>query len=701
MTNDAEIKKNLEEKRNLLKDYNFQYYVLNEPTVPDIVYDKLFKEVEAIEAAHPEFYDPESPTLNVGGNVETSFAIVKHLKPMLSLGNIMPDEDLSKFTSPNVTELHPSSTVDDVEYTAELKFDGLSSSIIYLNGKLSQGLTRGDGFAGEDVTENIKTIKDIPWDITENCKKAGIKVPRRLEVRGEVYMLHKVFEEINQLAEKNNTKRYTNPRNTASGGLRNIDPKVTATRKLSFFTYALGECDGFDEPSTHYDTLMLLKKIGFPVNDWTSKLIGKKQLEEFYEKVGKARDSLPFDIDGVVYKVNQYEQQEKLGFQNRAPKWAKAHKFPAQEVPTVVLAIDIQVGRSGALTPVARFTPTLVGGVTVSNATLHNMDFINTLDVRIGDTVIIRRAGDVIPEVVSVDLKAREEAIKNDPNKVYKKFSMPTTCPCCGSPVNKDGDKAVYRCTGGTALCSDQMKFSLVHFTSRLALNIDSVGEKVIEAGVNKGLLKSPVDIFRLTKDQLLTFPGFAEKKAVKTIENIESIKENIGLNNFIYALGIAEVGESTAKLLAKEFLSLENFINAEEFQLLNIPNVGPVAAKNIMDFICDSKNIKMFRDFDTMGVWPKPIEVHKDSTKFAGLTFVVTGTLSKGREEIKQLIEERGGKVSGSVSKKTNYVLAGAEAGSKLDKAKELEKDGVVILSEDDFNAMIDGNANTQNIKP
>lgn len=677
-----EIHKKLDEKRKLLSDYNFQYYVLNSPTVPDIVYDKLFKEVEAIEKEYPQFYDSESPTLNVGGAVETSFAPVKHQRPMLSINNVFENEELEDFTTSNKKEL--STSGDDVEYTAELKFDGLSSSIVYENGKLTLGASRGDGFTGEDVTENVKTIKDIPWDITEGCKKAGIPVPKRLEVRGEVYMLHSVFDGLNKIADETGKKRFVNPRNAASGGLRNQDPKITATRKLSFFTYALGECDGFDEPHNHYDTLMLLKSIGFPVNDWTAKVKGQSGLLAFYDKVGKARDNLPFDIDGVVYKVNDYEQQEKLGFQNRAPKWAKAHKFPAQEQLTEILDIDLQVGRSGALTPVARLNPVFVGGVTVSNATLHNMNFINLLGVMIGDTVAIRRAGDVIPEVVSVDINAREA---NKENKNYKKFEMPSTCPCCGSPVSKDGNKAVYRCTGGTALCSDQRKFSLVHFTSRLALNIDSVGEKVVEAGVNKGVLKTPLDIFKLTKDVLLTFPGFAEKKAIKTIENIEAVKGNIELHKFIYALGIGEVGESTAKLLAKEFLTLENFLNAEESKLISIENVGPVATSNIMNFICDPKNIQMFREFDKLNIWPNPIEVHEDSQKFEGLTFVITGTLSKDREDFKKMIEERGGKVSSSVSKKTSYVLAGEEAGSKLVKAKELQ---VSVLNEDEFNKLI-----------
>lgn len=694
MTDENQILKTLTEKRKQLSDYNFQYYVLNEPTVPDIVYDKLFKEVEAIEAQYPQFHDPQSPTVNVGGSIETSFAPVKHQRPMLSINNVFEEEELNGFTVSNKKELHPDSDVDDVVYTAELKFDGLSCSIVFENGKLALAASRGDGFTGEDVTENVKTIKDVPWDITEACKKAGIPVPRRLEVRGEVYMLHSVFDELNKQADADGKKRFVNPRNAASGGLRNQDPKITAKRKLSFYTYALGECDGFNEPNNHYDTLMLLKKIGFPVNDWTSKVVGEKGLVEFYNKVGKARDSLPFDIDGVVYKVNDYEQQEKLGFQNRAPKWAKAHKFPAQEQLTKILGIDLQVGRSGALTPVARLQPVFVGGVTVSNATLHNMDIINSLDVRIGDTVAVRRAGDVIPEVVSVDLTARDP---NTPD-AYKKFTMPSICPCCGSPVGKDGDKAVYRCTGGTALCADQRKFSLVHFTSRLALNIDSVGEKVIEAGVNKGVLKTPADIFKLTKDVLLTFPGFAEKKAVKTLENIESVKSNIELNRFIYSLGIGEVGESTAKLLAKKFLSFENFINAEESDLLGIESVGPVATKNIMEYICDPKNIQLFREFDKLGVWPKPIEVHEDSTKFAGLTFVVTGTLSQGREEIKKMIEERGGKVSGSVSKKTSFVLAGEEAGSKLDKAKELQ---VTIINEDEFNKMIAAVEDVKTTKP
>lgn len=677
MENFEKIKQKVEEITHILEKANFDYYVLQSPTLTDQEYDKNFKELKDIEDNFPEFDFPESPTKKVGGTVENSFAPVKHAKPLLSIGNAFEIEDIDKFCNNAVKDLN---TTTDIEYSAEPKFDGLALSIVYQDGLLYQAATRGDGFTGEDVTENVKTIKDIPWNIKNYFIDNGLQVPERLEVRGEVFMSHKVFEDLNKQAELRNEKKYVNPRNAASGSLRNLDPKVTASRKLSFFTYALGICLNFETPDNHYDTLQLLKKIGLPVSDLSIKVTGKQGLLNYYEDIGNKRDSLPFDIDGVVYKINSYELQDEWGFLNREPKWAKAHKFPAQEAFTELLSIDIQVGRTGAMTPVARLKPVFVGGVTVSNATLHNIDEINRKDIRIGDTVAVRRAGDVIPEVAFVALDKRKDNVN------YQKFIMPTVCPCCGSNVLKEDDKAIYRCSGGL-VCSAQVKFSLIHFTSRLAMNIESCGEKFVEQALEKGIVNDITDFFKVTREQLLTLPLFGERKAQIVLENVEAAKTGIELNRFIYSLGIKEVGESTAKLLAKKFLNIENFMNATKDDLLSVKDVGPVVTKSILLFINDFRNIKILNELDKLGVWPNPVIVNANQVLFEGKTFVITGTLTKGREEFKKIIEDLGGKISSSVSKKTTYLVCGDAAGSKFDDAK---KHNVTILNEDEFNALL-----------
>lgn len=679
MENFEQIKSKVEEITHILEKANFDYYVLQSPTLTDQEYDKNFKELKEIEENYPEFDSPDSPTRKVGGIVENSFASVTHVKPLLSIGNAFETEDIDKFCNNAVKDLSLSADTE-VEYSAEPKFDGLALSIIYKDGLLFQAATRGDGATGEDVTENVKTIKDIPWNIKSYFTSKGLPVPPRIEVRGEVFMSHKVFEDLNKQAELKNEKKYVNPRNAASGSLRNLDPKVTASRKLSFFTYALGYCEKFHTPDNHYDTLQLLKDIGFPVSDLAIKVVGKQGLLDYYKDIGIKRDTLPFDIDGVVYKVNDYGLQQEWGFLNREPKWAKAHKFPAQEAFTELLSIDIQVGRTGAMTPVARLKPVFVGGVTVSNATLHNIDEINRKDIRIGDIVAVRRAGDVIPEVAFVALDKRKDTI------VYQKFSMPSICPCCGSNVLKEADKAIYRCSGGL-VCSAQVKFSLIHFTSRLAMNIEACGEKFVEQALEKGILNDITDFFKVTKEQLLTLPLFGEKKAQNVLENVEAAKQGIELNRFIYSLGIKEVGESTAKLLAKKFLSMENFMNATEDDLLSVKDVGPVVTKSILLFVNDARNIKLLNELDKLGVWPNPIIVTANQTLFEGKTFVITGTLTQGREEFKKIIEDLGGKISGSVSKKTTYLICGDAAGSKLDDAK---KHGVTVLDEEAFNVLL-----------
>lgn len=677
MQNFEQLKNKVEEITHILEKANFDYYVLDNPTLTDQEYDINFKELKEIEENYPEFDFPESPTKKVGGAVENSFAPVTHAKPLLSIGNAFEVEDIDKFCNNAAKELNLTA---EVEYSAEPKFDGLALSIIYENGLLVQAATRGTGFIGEDVTENVKTITTVPWNIKDYFMKNNFPIPNRIEVRGEVFMTHKAFEETNKQLLLNGQKPKVNPRNAAAGGLRNLDPKVTASRKLSFFTYALGLCENFPTPDNHYDTLQLLKNIGFPVCDLSSKVMGKQGLLDYYKKIGDKRDSLPFDIDGVVYKVNDYGLQQEWGFLNREPKWAKAHKFPAQEAFTELLSIDIQVGRTGALTPVARLKPVFVGGVTVSNATLHNIDEINRKDIRIGDIVAVRRAGDVIPEIAFVALDKRKE------NTNYKKFIMPSICPCCGSNVSKENDKAIYRCSGGL-VCSAQVKFSLIHFTSRLAMNIEACGEKFVEQALEKGLINDITDFFKVTKEQLLTLPLFGEKKSQNVLENVELCKKNIELNRFIYALGIKEVGESTAKLLAKKFLSIENFMNATEQELFSVKDVGPVVTKNILMFVNDSRNIKILNELDRLGVWPNPILVTANQIFFENKTFVITGTLTRGREEFKKIIEDLGGKISGSVSKKTTYLVCGDAAGSKLDDAK---KHGVTVLNEEEFNALL-----------
>lgn len=678
----TEIKQRIDELRHTLEKANFDYYVLETPTLTDIAYDKFFKELSGLEADYPEYDSEDSPTKKVGGAVENSFNPVVHARPMLSIGNAFEEEDIDKFYGDALKEFN----TDGMEYSAEPKFDGLALSIVYKDGLLFQAATRGDGTTGEDVTENVKTIKDIPWNIKPWFEANNLPVPARLEVRGEVFMTHKVFEELNATALANGTKLYVNPRNAASGSLRQLDPKITATRKLSFFTYNLGVCDGFEAGSGHFETLQILKNIGFPVSELAQKVNGKEGLLNYYSEIGKMRDGLPFDIDGVVYKVNDYQLQEEWGFLNREPKWAKAHKFPAQEAFTVLLSIDTQVGRTGAITPVARLEPVYVGGVTVSNATLHNMDEINRKDIMIGDTVAVRRAGDVIPEVAFVAKDQRK------PDGIYKKFNMPSVCPSCGSVVLKDEGKAIYRCTGGL-VCSEQLKFGLIHFTSRLAMNIEACGEKVVEACVEKGYLKNIADFYKLTKEQLLTLPLFGEKKANNVLENMEASKNNIELNRFIYALGIKEVGESTAKLLAKKFCSLENLMNATEEELLSIKDVGPVATRSILAFMNDNRNIQILNDLGRMGVWPQPVIIDQNNIIFDSKTFVITGTLTRPREDFKKMIEDRGGKVSSSVSKKTTYLVCGENAGSKLDDAK---KHGVTVLSEDEFMELIPQNSSS-----
>lgn len=680
-----QIQKEILKLRKILEKANFDYYVTQEPTITDQEYDLNFKRLEKLEADFPMFADENSPTKKVGGYVENTFAPVKHEQPMLSIGNAFESEDIIKFTSNAKKDL----VVPNIEYTAEPKFDGLALSIIYNDGHLYKAATRGDGFTGEDVTENVKTIKDIPWDITSYFINNSIEIPKRFEVRGEVIMKHSSFKNINEHLMKSGNKPYVNPRNAASGSLRNIDPKVTAKRKLSFFAYALGKCDSDSILSdNHFDSMCELSKMGFPISELLVKVNSYDDLIAHFKKIGSIRDTLPYDIDGVVYKINSYSLQKEWGFLNREPKWAKAHKFPAQEVFTKLLSIDVQVGRTGALTPVARLEPVFVGGVTVSNATLHNIDEINRKGILIGDIVAVRRAGDVIPEVAFAAKDKRES------NAHYESFSMPTVCPCCGSSVIKEDAKAIHRCSGGL-ICSAQKKYSLIHFASRLAMNIESLGEKIIEQLVDAGKIDHISDFYKLTKSDLLEMPLVADKKAENILNNLIQSKDSIPLNRFIYSLGIKEVGESTSKSLAKHFQSLENFINASEEDLLNIKDVGPVAARSILSFISDPRNIQILNELDNLGVWPLP-QIKDSNDIFKGNIFVITGSLEKPREYYKELIESNGGKVSSSVSKKTNFLLAGSNAGTKLEEAKKLD---IKTITEDQFFDLMGNKSNTLKI--
>lgn len=677
-----EIQQKMRLLANEIERHNYEYYVLNTQTVTDQEYDKKFLTLKEFETKYPELKQEDSPTDKVGGTYSNDFAPVKHLAPMLSIGNAFDEEKVFEFAEKAQVDL--SVDPNEIEYTAEPKFDGLALSLRYIDGQLKIGATRGDGETGEDVTLNALTIKDIPYDISPKCEEMGIPIPRLLEVRGECVMTRKDFFELNKRLSDAGEKTYSNPRQGASGGLRQKDPKISAQRPLSFFTYSLGDVDGFENPDNHFDTMEKLKNLGFPVSPLIRKVKGPEQLLKYFTIIGEKRDQLPFDIDGVVYKVNSYALQDEWGFLNREPKWAVAHKFPAQEVATKLLAIDVQVGRTGNLTPVARLEPVSVGGVIVSNATLHNGDEIIRKDIRIGDYVALYRAGDVIPKI-SMVLKE-----KRDANTPSSHFVMSTVCPACGSPAIKEQGKTILKCSGGLSVCSAQQKLTLSHFTSRLAMNIENLGEKVVVNCVDQGLVHSISDFYKLTKDQLLTLPLFGNKKADNLLESLEKSKKDIALNRFIYSLSIQECGESTAKNLAKHFQSIEAVMNATLEDFLSVKDIGPVGAKSLVEFFSNPYQQKILRELKSLGVWPNPFLMNKTNDAFKDKVFVITGTLSKDREHFKKIIEEQGGKVSGNVSKKTNFLLCGANAGSKLAEAEKYKETGTQILNEDAFNAML-----------
>lgn len=653
-----------------LRRWDYEYYVLDNPSVPDSEYDQVFREVSAIEAQYPELKTSNSPTQRVGGTVRSDLAKVRHALPMLSIHTEtdFSDAGAAAFDERVRNELN----VSEVEYDCELKFDGLAVNLRYVCGELVSAATRGDGEVGEDVTANVRTIRSVPLVLT------GDAIPEVLEVRGEVIMHKADFEALNEQQKSLGARLFVNPRNAAAGALRQLDSSVTAKRRLHFYAYSAGEISEASHVRTQSELLDWFARLGLPVAGTRRVVRGPQALAEFHQHVAQIRPSLPFEIDGVVYKVNVLALQRELGFIAREPRWACAHKYPPQEALTQVLAIDVQVGRTGRITPVARLSPVFVGGVTVSNATLHNEDHIRELDLMVGDTVVVRRAGDVIPEIVRV-LTERREGV------ALSRFEMPRVCPVCGSVVVRDEEEKDSRCTGGL-VCEAQRKLSLLHFVSRRAMGIDGFGEKLIDLVVDKGLVKTPADIFRLTVPVLSELDRMGEKSAQNLVSAIAAGKKTT-LARFVYALGIRHVGEATARDLALAFGSMENLASATREQLLAINDVGEVSADAILAFFAEEHNASVIRELVAAGVTYQNEEI-KVNREIAGKTFVLTGTLPNwDRNDAKDRILAAGGKVSGSVSRRTNFVVAGSAAGSKLDKAREL---GVPVIDEAELKRML-----------
>ncbi|MEY3979524.1 MAG: NAD-dependent ligase LigA [Pseudomonadota bacterium] len=660
--------------RDELNRHAHAYYVLDQPTIPDAEYDALFIELQQLEIKHPELMSVDSPTQRVGGAPLPEFAQVQHDVPMLSINNGFSEDDIRAFDRRVSEGLGQSG---DIEYACELKFDGLAINLRYVDGVLVQAATRGDGSAGEDVTANIRTIRAIPLRLmTDNP-------PAVIDVRGEVLMFKADFARLNQRQREADLKEFANPRNAAAGSLRQLDSRITAQRSLRFFAYGVGRLDGAALPETHSALLDWYSALGIPVCTERAVVPGADGLLTFFNHIGAVRASLDYDIDGVVYKVNRVAQQQALGFVSRAPRFAMAHKFPAEEATTTVLDISVQVGRTGAITPVARLAPVSVGGVTVTNATLHNEDEVRRKDIRIGDNVIVRRAGDVIPEVVAHVPERRPADARV--------FHMPTACPVCGSLIVRPEDEAVARCSGGWLKCAAQRKGGLQHFVSRRAMDIEGLGEQLIEQLVDRGLVTTPADFYKLGLIALAELDRMAEKSAQNVLDALAHSKSTT-LPRFIYALGIRHVGESTAKTLARHFGTLDALMAAGEEEMLAVEDVGPVVAQSILGFFHDPLNRELIAQLRAAGIhWDESI-VERDAQPLTGKTFVLTGTLPNlKRDEAQALIEAAGGKVSGSVSKKTSYVVAGEEAGSKLVKAESL---GIPVLDEEAFLQLLENPA-------
>ena len=669
--------------REQLHHHAHLYYTLDAPVLPDAEYDRLFRELQALEAAHPELLSPDSPTQRVGGKVLDAFAPVRHAVPMLSIRTETDTEasGAEAFDARIRRELKLQDTDPPVRYVAELKFDGLAMSLRYENGVLVQAATRGDGETGEDVTQNVRTIGQVPLRLPPD-------VPLVLEVRGEVYMRRDDFEALNErqrqriAAGAKGEKTFVNPRNAAAGAVRQLDSKIAADRPLSFFAYGLGEVTAEQTRwQTHHAMLMQLKAWGFPVAGQTAVVQGAAGLVDFHQRIAAQRDSLPFDIDGVVYKVDDLALQQQLGFVTREPRWAVAHKYPAQEMMTEVLAIDVQVGRTGKLTPVAKLAPVFVGGVTVTNATLHNEDEARRKDVRVGDTVIVRRAGDVIPEVVSVvgEKRLHESQI----------FSMPRHCPVCGSEAEREEGEADYRCTGGL-FCPAQRKQAILHYAQRRAVEVEGLGDKLVDQLVDSGRVSTLADLYGLRLEDLAGMDRMAEKSAQNLLDALEKSKQTT-LPRFLFGLGIRHVGEATARELARHFGQLQAIMDASEDALLQVADIGPIVAHSLHTFFAQPHNREVVQALRESGVqWPEGDALAPTEMPLAGLTVVLTGTLpTMGRDEAKDKLEALGAKVAGSVSKKTSYVVAGAEAGSKLEKAQAL---GVPVLDEAGLAALLKG---------
>ena len=668
------------ELRTALHHHAHRYYVLDDPEVPDAEYDRLFRELQDLERQHPELQTPDSPTLRVGGRALDQFVPVRHAVPMLSIRTETDTEasGAQAFDARVRKELGLGEADGPVEYVAELKFDGLALNLRYERGVLVQAATRGDGEVGEDVTANIRTIGQIPLRLPDG-------VPGVLEVRGEVYMRRDDFDSLNERQREKGEKTFVNPRNAAAGAVRQLDSTIAASRPLSFFAYGVGEVStpAAAMPwSTHFELLQTLKGWGFPVEALVQTAAGAEALVAFHRKIGALRDQLPYDIDGVVYKVNSLALQAQLGFVTREPRWAVAHKYPAQEMVTRVEGIDVQVGRTGKLTPVARLAPVFVGGVTVTNATLHNLFELRRKRVRVGDQVIVRRAGDVIPEVVGVMPAAHSSDAGYVPN-----FHMPRQCPICGSAVVREKGEMNHRCTGGL-FCSAQRKQAVLHFAQRRALDIEGLGEKLVDQLVDAQVIHTLPDLYRLGLTALARLDRMADKSAANVLAALEKSKQTT-LPRFLFGLGIRHVGEATAKDLARHFGTLDAIMDASEEALLQVADVGPVVARSIRMFFDQPHNREVVEQLRACGIrWDESEPTQRAPLPLAGLTFVLTGTLpSMGRDEAKALLEAAGAKVAGSVSKKTDYVVAGAEAGSKLDKAVTL---GVPVLDEKGLRALL-----------
>lgn len=649
------------ELRQLIESHNYRYYVLDDPEVPDAEYDRLMRELQALEADYPDLVSSESPSQRVGGQAMAGFDEIRHRVPMLSLGNAFSEAEVTDFFNRLAKALEH----EDIVFAAEPKLDGVAIALTYTDGALATAATRGDGERGEDVTANVRTIRAIP------LKLRGQGWPALLEVRGEIYMPRAGFDAFNRNAIESGEKPLVNPRNGAAGSLRQLDPRITASRPLAFFAYSTASRDGL--PDNQYAALQQLKQWGFPVNPQIRRVEGLQGCLDYHAQMAQQRPDLGYDIDGVVYKVDLFAEQDILGFVSRAPRWALAHKFPAEEEQTRLLSIDIQVGRTGAMTPVARLEPVFVGGVTVTNATLHNIDEIRRKDVRAGDMVVVRRAGDVIPEVVRAIHSLRPSGLAG--------FQMPESCPECGSAVERADGEAVFRCTGGL-VCPAQRKHSIRHFATRKAMDIEGLGDQLVSQLVDENLISTVADLYLLTHAQLASLERMGKKSAENLLAALEKSKKP-PLNRFLYALGIREVGEVTAYTLATHFGSLEAIQNASEEALTEVADIGPIVASHVHAFFQQDKNRQVIAQLQDYGVQWQELEDTRGEQPLSGQTWVLTGSLSKPRIQFKNQLESLGAKVSGSVSGKTSVVLAGEAAGSKLSKARKL---GVRVMTESDF---------------